>query len=462
MKDQLKALVSKLPGPMNEWAQVLYDLVPPSLRYGKAYGKALAFFRESDQWGPSEFAAYQEPLLRKLIHHCAQNVPYYRALFNEHGIRPADINTIEDLHKIPYLTKEVVRKRRQDLLALNVSSRHSLTVRTSGSTGTPLEFAIDHETRAIERALALRHLMWLGWKRGDIVAEIRAATFSRSGRIYRYLPASRQVIFDFTALDGEKLQRVLETLHAFKPHYIRALPWSIFVLARWMERNHKAGPAVRYIVTASENLLPSMKEQVERVFKAPVIDHYGQNEQVAYAFQCAWGAAYHIQMEMSVVELVPTGDGHREIVGTCLHNYAMPFVRYRTGDLAVPADTPCPCGRASPTLADINGRDGDVIVTPEGRLVAPGPLDFALYRLPEIKEAQIVQEDVSEILVKVVPWDRLSEQTRVALVKDLGSTIKSDRLKIRVDELEEIPRTAGGKKLFLVSRLRIDDYIKRL
>jgi len=456
--DLVKALVSKLPGPIDEWARVVYDLIPPSMRYGKEYSAARALLRESEAWGPSEFVEYQQRLLRKLVRHCAANVPYYRDLFREHDIRPDDVTTVRELEKIPFLTKEIVRKRKDDLLATNISARRRLTLRTSGSTGTPLEFAIDGATRAMERALAIRHLTWLGWKEGDVVAEIRAATFSDSRRIYRYFPSSRQLVFDFTALDDDKLHRIVETLETFRPKYIRALPWSVFLLARWMERHNKTVHQVRYLITASENLLPSMKEQVERVFKAPVIDHYGQNEQVAYAFQCACAAAYHVQREMSIVELVPTGDGRREIVGTCLHNYAMPFLRYRTGDLAAPRDEPCPCGRLGPALSGINGREVDVIVTPEGRLVAPGPLDFAFYRLPEIKEAQIVQEDVSEIVVKVAAWDRLSEQTRTALVKDLAALLKSDRLKIRVVEVEETPRTAGGKKLFLVSHLKMDHY----
>ncbi|MCA1959914.1 MAG: phenylacetate--CoA ligase family protein [Desulfomonile sp.] len=458
MIDLVKSLISKLPRPVDEWARLIYDFVPPSVRYGKAYVAALTLLRESETWGPSEFAEYQRRLLSKLIHHCAENVPYYRELFREHGIRPDDVKTADDLERIPFLTKEIVRKRKEDLLAVNIPARRRLTVRTSGSTGTPLEFAIDRATRAMERALAVRHLKWLGWKKGDVVAEIRAATFSDSGRTYRYFPASRQVVFDFTALDDEKLQRVVETLHAFRPKYIRALPWSVFLLARWMERNNKAAPPVRYVITASENLRPAMKEHVERVFKVPVIDHYGQNEQVAYAFQCAYGIGYHVQREMSIVELIRTSDGNSEIVGTCLHNYAMPFLRYRTGDFALSRDELCPCGRTGPTLASINGREVDVIVTPEGRLIAPGPLDFAFYRLPEIKEAQIIQEDVSGILVKVAAWDRLSEQTRAALARDLAALLKSDRLEVRIEEVEEISRTPGGKKLFLVSHLKLDHY----
>lgn len=456
----LKKALAGISGPVDEWARAVYELIPPSLRYGKAYGEALALFEKNDRSPEEAVAAYQDRMLTRLMKHCYDNVPYYREVFDGEGLKPHDLQTAADLPKLPFLTKETVRTRRKDLIATNMASRDRVPVSTSGSTGSPLQFYIDRATRAMERALALRRLLWLGYENGDVVAVIRADTFSNRERLYRYFHGSRELVFDFTSADDEKLEKIVQTLEKFRPAFIRALPWSIYILARWMERNRRQAPPLKYIVTASENLRASMKEQVERVFKARVVDHYGQNEQVAYAFQCGRGEAYHIQREMSVVELVPSGGGESEIVGTCLHNLAMPFVRYRTGDLAVEGGASCPCGRNGPVLSDIKGREVEVIITPEKKIVAPGPLDFAFYGLEEIREGQIVQEDIDRLVVKLVPWETISQGTRDNLIKQLGSYLKSPLMNIVVEEVREIPRTRSGKKLFVVSNLRVDDYLQ--
>jgi len=212
-------------------------------------------------------------------------------------------------------------------------------------------------------------------------------------------------------------------------------------------------------MTSSENLYPSVREQAERAFGTAVIDHYGQNEEVACAFQCSEANGYHIQVEHSIVELLPLRDGEWEIVGTSLHNTGMPFVRYRTGDLAIGSDEPCACGRKHPVISAIEGRDSEIIVTPERNIVAPVAMDYAFYHLEEIREGQIIQEDINTLRVKIVPWERISEQTKASLKKELSSYLKSETMRVHIEEVEEIPRTKRGKRPFIISRIKIDDYV---
>ena len=175
--------------------------------------------------------------------------------------------------------------------------------------------------------------------------------------------------------------------------------------------------------------------------------------------QCAMGEGYHIQMEMGIVELVPFREGMSEIVGTGLHNMVMPFLRYRTGDLTTDGSGACPCGRKHPLISGIVGREADLIVTPEGKLVSPLLLNPPFNRLEEIKEGQIIQEDVKTLRIVIVPWERISESTREQLGREISDSLASPGMRVIIEEVEGIPRTGSCKKAFVVSRIRLEDYL---
>jgi len=459
MRGFLKYLLSNVPAPVAEWAKLAYDCIPPSVRYGKPYREAVALFKESDWWDRKTLVAYQEQLLRDVIHHCYARVPYYREVFDQWEVKPDDITRVDDLKKLPFLTKEIVRKRKDDLRARDVSPLNLEWDKTSGTTGAPLDFQIDLGTRAMERALALRQLLWLWYEKDDIIAEIKEDSFADAERVWRYFPGTRHLRFAFFSVDDEKLDRIVQALKQFRPSFIKAFPSSLYILARWMERNKRSIGPIKYVITSSENLYPSIKDQAERTFRARVIDHYGQNEQVAHAFQCAEANGYHVQTEQCVMELVPVRGGECEIVGTSLRNLGMPFIRYKTGDLAAPGDALCPCGREHPVISQIKGREGDIIVTPERRIIAPVAMDYAFYHLEEIREAQIIQEDINTLRIKIVSWENLSETTREALTKQVHSYLQSPTMRVILEEVDEIPRTRRGKKPFIISRINVDEYI---
>ncbi|MBI5248231.1 MAG: phenylacetate--CoA ligase family protein [Desulfomonile tiedjei] len=460
MRGYLKHLLQGAPPSLAQWAQLGYHLLPPAWRYGKAFRDAMSLLEASEQWDEKRLVEYQEKRLELIISQCYNHVPYYRQVFDEHGLTPRDIQGIGDLSKIPPLTKDTVRQRAKDLVATNVSFVELEAAHTSGSSGTPLHFYMDKTTRPVDRALALRKLLWLGYRKGDVMGFFKGLPLTNPNKFIRYFPGARELRISFHNSDEGRLSDMLDALNHYKPAFIDAWPSCLYILARWIEKTGRSVPPPRYILTASENLYPHIKDKIEKVFKAPVIDWYGQEESVAIALQCAYARGYHIQMEMGILELVPSGDGMAEIVGTCLHNMAMPFLRYKTGDLAIPGDNaPCPCGRKHPTLAKIVGREADFVLTPERNVISALILHYAFYDLPEVKEAQIVQEDLTNLTIKVVPWKRISEATRQAIIDGLRSRLESPKMNLVLQETEDIPRTKGGKRPFVISCLKLEDYL---
>lgn len=460
MRGFLKAMAKRAPTPIVELAEMAFHFLPPSIRYGKPYTDFRSLLRQSETWDEKALVQYQERLLQRLVRQAYDNVPYYREVFQERGVRPSDIQTVEDLGKLPFLDKTMVRKRGRDLLASNISFLGRESTHTSGSSGTPLALFYDKTMKGIERAMALRHLLWIGYEKGDTVAYFKGLPLLNPKRTCKYFPGAKELRVSFHRADAARLAEIVEALEHVKPSFIDAWPSCLYIISRWMARKGKSVPPPTAIRTSSENLHPHVREQIESVFKAPVIDFYGQEEAVAVAMQCAHAHGYHIQMEVGIVELIPSQqEGVWEIVGTCLHNLAMPFIRYRTGDFGVRDARPCPCGRKHPVLAGIAGREADFVLTPEGRLISPLTLHFAFYDMHEIKEGQIIQEEVDLLRIKLVAWERVSQETQVRLVHELRSRLDSPRMRFAVELVEDIPQTPGGKRPFVVSRLPMEDRV---
>ena len=170
LRSYLKKLQNNLPGSLKQWAQIAYHALPPHWRYGQDYLRALALFEKSDWWDEKALTEYQEEHLRLLVRHCYDHVPYYRRIFRERGLEPCDVQTIQDLAKLPFLTKDAVRLHRHELMADNIPLSAMEKCHTSGSSGSPLTFYMERRTRSVERALAHRRLLWLGYGNEDVTA----------------------------------------------------------------------------------------------------------------------------------------------------------------------------------------------------------------------------------------------------------------------------------------------------
>ena len=454
MKSIIKNWMKETPIPIRDATESLFYLLPPAWRYGKSYVEALNFFEQTETWSEEQYRAYQNLKLRQLIYHVYENVPYYRQIFDDRSLRPSDIATVEDLPKLPFLTKAVARERLNDLLASDIKSRKTEFWHTSGTSDAPLKLVLDKTTVAWERAEAMRRLLWLGYMKGNRLAIVRGAPLTDPEKIYKYLSLNRELRISLMRSDEKSLFIAASELKKFEPDFITGWPSSIFLLASWMKRNGFRIPTPKYVLTSSENLFPHYKREIEAVFGARVIDSYGQNELVATAVQCSHAKGYHTVMEMGIIELIPHKEPFYEIVGTSFCNPSMPLIRYRTGDLAIPSALPCICGRASTSLAAIFGKTSDLVLKVGGEDLMTNEPHLALYQFEEIREAQIITDGDDRIRVLVVPWQTISEESVTRLKSHMADVLGIETDRLSVECVSEIMGNPGGKKQFVVARSR--------
>ena len=166
----------------------------------------------------------------------------------------------------------------------------------------------------------------------------------------------------------------------------------------------------------------------------------------------------HISAEDIIIEIVdddgtvlPPGE-KGEVVVTHLSTSDFPFVRYRTGDVAVLDDGVCSCGRGLPLLKEIQGRTTDFIVAEDGTVMHALALIYAIRDVPGVQNFKIIQEDPKRIRVQLVTSPGFDPKNEDLIRNGIGKRVGAG-VDITLETLRQIPPEASGKHRYVVSRV---------
>lgn len=459
--NKLQRIYDIMPYPIQSILLNIYALSIHLERYGKPFSLAFEELLQTQWFSPEQIRQYQFERLKSLIEHAYNTVPYYRKLYDTHGVKPEEIKNLDDISKLPILTREEVQSFGDQLISSQYTKQKLVHGHTSGTTGSPLTCYWDKQTCIYNNAADWRQKLWGGIKYGEGIAlflgpkivpsKKNKPPFWQHDRIHNMLWMSA------FHLSEAYLPHYLEKLQRFHPAAIEGYPSTIYILARYLKRIRETLP-VKAVFTSSETLLPTQKSLIEECFQAPVYDFYGIAERVAFASQCAEANEYHLNFELAVNEIVdadgnpvkPGKEGY--LVGTSLFNYGMPFIRYKTSDVTAIETDQCSCGRYMPRFSGVATKDEDIVVTPEGTLVSSSVLTHPFKPFDVILESQILQEEIDFIRVKIVPRDDFTEKDSEHLIVALHERLGS-KVRIELEFVEYIPRTSSGKFRWVISKV---------
>ncbi|MBD3367982.1 MAG: AMP-binding protein [Candidatus Eisenbacteria bacterium] len=428
-------------------------------RFGDGFEEAARFLERSERLDPEEHRAYQDERVASLVRHAYETVPYYRDVMDDEGLVPADVTCVDDLSKLPLLTRETVIREREGLVSTAVNRGRLRFAATSGTTGYPVSVYWDRRVIVMNNACSWRAWNWAGFSFGrpfaTLMGEAVVPLGQRRPPYWRYNSAWNQYIFSSYHLDEASVGHYLDALRRLGVEALAAYPSSAYLLARYMEERDERLP-LTCVVTSSEPLLPVERGIIEDRFDCRVFDTYGQAERVAFSSECEEHNGHHVFPEYGVLEILgvdgrPVAPGeHGQIVATGLHNEAMPLIRYATGDTAAERTGRCPCGRTLPMIAGITGKAEDIVVLPGDRMI-PGPLlSYAFKGVPGIIRSQIVQHDPSEVTVRIVPDASFDAAAETTLTRELGRRLGRD-VSVGIERVSEIPFSSRGKFRWVVS-----------
>jgi len=455
---------ARSPVSLQSSAVTLFGVAARAARNGRSFRRALAELLATEEYSEGEFAELQNSRLRDLIAHCYDHVPYYRRVMGEHGIKPSDIVTTADLPKLPLLSKDDVKRVAPELVSDGARASRTYIGRTSGTTGTPMEYVRDARSVILEQAFIWRH--WLGaglplWgRRATLRGDAVVPGAQTRPPYWRHNAAEHQLVMSSFHLSRDSVPEYVGALRSFKPLALQAYPSSVYFLARTMLELGLT-LEVPLVFTASEPVYPKQRATIEEALGARVFDFYGQAERVVFAMECHEHRGMHVAPEYGILELVepegPHPEGTREIVGTGLLNRAMPLIRYRTGDLTPALGTACPCGRAMPLITTIDTRAGDMIITPDGRFLTFAGLTHAFMGLKNMVKSQVILDAVDHVRLLIVQAPGYEEADGLAAAASLAEYFGKG-IRIDIELVDDIAREASGKYRWIVSELHPADW----
>ncbi len=381
---------------------------------------------------------FQDRQIRRVIRHAYANVPYYRRLFDFAGVRPEHIRTSADMYRIPITTKNDLRGLPpEDVVARGVDPQKLISHTTGGSSGEPFVVRRSWMEERILGVPRIRTLLYYGLRRHDVVA-LLIFNHKSNPNDYQLPQRLMQKIHRVKAQWIHCLvppEEMLEQLAAIQPDVLGGYAGVLSRLSQLVKEPGRPSIRPRMVLTGGETLTPFMSRQISEAFNAPVYDTYGSHEFSRTAWQCKETGEYHVCDDAVLLEVLrddqPVAIGERgEVVGTALHSFAMPFIRYRLGDIVTRGKESCACGQPFSTLREIQGRMVDYFPLPDGRLLHPYEIASALQNsaMRWVGQYRIVQERKDCIVLLAVPAiaptvEQLSELEALA-GKVLGPTVR--------------------------------------
>jgi len=454
--DAWLSLYHGLPGWLRDVAASAHGWRLERQRYGRETERLVGEALERESWTEEQWQRWREERLARLLDRAARQVPYYRAMWAERRVR-GDQGSWERLENWPVLEKEALRREPEAFVAEDCDRRRMVEEHTSGTSGTPLK--LWQSRKALRAWYALFEARWRRWhgvSRGDrwaiLGGQLVVPVERRRPPFWVRNWPMRQLYLSSYHLAPEFIAEYVEALRRFRPAYLWGYSSALYALALEWRRAGARDLRLRVVLTNAEPLFAHQREAMEEAFDAPVRETYGMSELAAAAGECEEGKM-HWFPDAGVVEIVEAGpDGAGDLVATGLLNEDMPLIRYRVGDRVkpAPAGARCECGRTLPLLERIEGRLDDVIVTPEGRRV--GRMDPVFKADLSIREAQIVQEALDVVRVRVVPGAEFGKRQEEELKQRVRLRL-GEGVRVEVERVKEIERGSNGKFRAVVSRL---------
>ncbi|MBR4170308.1 MAG: phenylacetate--CoA ligase [Kiritimatiellae bacterium] len=415
----------------------------------------LKFWNErAETMSRDELSKVQLEGLQKTVKHVWANNEFYRKRLTDAGIEPGDIKSLDDLRKLPFLTKDDFR----DQYPLGMFCMPRNTIRemhmSSGSTGTPVVMAYTEADLTQWAECMARCQIMAGLQPGDTL-QVTPTFGLFNGGFGFYHGARRAGLFTVPASSGNTARQI----KLMRDFHVKGLGSVVSYLPRIIEVLEKEGqtlPDLKIGIFGAETFSDAMRQHLREVLDIDAFDIYGMTETGGVGttgMDCPAHDGIHVWEDQYITEIVnpdtgePVPDGEMgEVIITSLTREGIPVIRYRTRDLSrIVSREKCACGRTSLRIDRIPGRCDDMLIV-KGVNFFPRQIEQALLQIPGVlPDYQIVLETkngITDVRINVEAEEGVTGYTVAKHLKEvLGFSPKGD-----VFKPGSLPRTEGKAK----------------
>jgi len=391
-------------------------------------------------------------MLRCAISHAYRNVPHYKRIFDDLRISPGDIKSVDDLHKIPILTKEqVLAGYPHQITSRTFPLKSAFKSASSGTSGVRGTYLTDWATRDSNFALLYRSRSLFGYRPNHL--EFRFSWWpQRSHRWFHRVGFQRWISTSIRDPPKDNVAKMLGS----RPQSILGSPSYLNLMSTMIADRKNVDMEPILVLSTGEVMDAEMRDSISRAFNAPAVDMYGCAEQNFIATECPEEGNLHLNILNAIIEVSPDGgesarEERGEILITQLTNTVMPLIRYSLGDVGKIGEDECNCGRHGHILSKLEGRKDDLLRTMDGREI-PGELARSAVTIPGIRGYMIFQEKVDHIVIKVIS-DDLNIGLREAIIGEIRRILGNPETMVDLIPVEKIEPDTSGKRRLVISKV---------
>lgn len=370
--------------------------------------------------------ALRDARVREMVRYASETVPNYRDLFARERIDPREIRTADDLARLPIIDRRTLYENTDRFRAESPEGRDAVRFRTSGfTTGRPADIyhdrgsllaniAFSERERAVEAAFCGRRIGYSGAELRYDPAAVRQVQSVYQSALFRPLRPRH-----YAVKIEPSVERVVQKLNSIRPDALRSYGSYLEAFFRIVAARDLPLHRPKVVVYSSDRMSPEGRAFIEEEFGVPVLSRYNAIEAFKIGYFCEARAGFHLHEDLCHVVLLdpdgrPVGPGMSgEVVVSNLVNRGMVLLNYRLGDIARMTDEPCPCGRTSRRLVDVDGRITDLFRLPSGDVMHQFGLWGALKLVDGVVRYQLVQREPARFELRLMTVDRAAYE-RVA------------------------------------------------
>ena len=409
----------------------------------------LKVIAEMSNWNKSEIKDWQNKKLKKLIYHSYNNTVYYKNLFDENGISPSDIKCLNDLKKIPPLTKDLIKKNFKNLIPKNITKYNFKRGQTGGSTAEPLKYLQDLNSWSFCNANHFYNWSRLGYEFGDKYLALGSSSIIPNSKFslkhYIYYKLKGKVSMSAMNLNERSITEIIKVLKKNNIKYLYGYSTALYLLSKNIQKSNIDIPKIKGCISTSELLLPEYKSTIEQVFDCKVLDAYGAGDGGISAFNIEgdyFKVAYNCLLETNQEVNMNSG----LLYSTDLLNFSFPFIRYEVGDGATLSSNNFYNGQI---ITKLLGRTPNVIKLENGKvLIAPG--FTVLFSGLNVKAYRITKTGINEITIELIKDENYSIKDEQIIINSFNHHAGKD-CEIIISYHDSFELSASGKRNYFLN-----------